>query len=333
MIVRRTRFSVALAAALLLAGASVATAGGVWLGITMDEISPSMARALGLDEERGVLIDDVVDGSPAAQAGLEPGDVILSVAGEEVADSKDLVRAIQRFDPGDEIDVDVLRGGQRESVTVTLGERESKRSTVWRFGGKEGEVREFAPQVDAERLKDIMADVFGSRRDRGYLGIVPGGDDEDGETGVVVASLTEDGPAARAGLEVGDRIIALDGEPIDDRTALREFLEEADPGQDVTVTVMRDGDRREIDVELADTPGRIVIGDYMRAFPPDSPSAPRPPRFFEFHATPDADVEVHIDSLARDREELARLREELEQLRKELQKLREDLPENSGKDR
>ncbi len=310
--------------ALLLLAVS-ARASDAWLGITMSELSDSMARALQLDDGRGVLVDEVVEGSPAATAGLQPGDVIIALDGQPVTRSKDLARVIRDREPGAQVVATIRRGGEEREITVTLGERSREKRMVWSFGGDRGD----APAILRWNGKDLeggaILEAFGLGLDRGFLGIVPRPDDD--RPGVVIGSLTGKSAAAAAGLQEGDRIVALDGQQIDGNVALHEFLEKTEPGQEVTVTAERDGERREVTVTLLKSPGALALGENLRMFMPEDPRDPGQPRFFEFHTGREPDVDV--EALEQERAELQRLKEELEQLKQELQKLREDLPRRS----
>jgi S1-C subfamily serine protease len=96
-----------------------------WLGVFSQTMEPGVAFDLGVDPDlEGAIVVDVVPDSPAADAGLEQGDVIVEVGGNEVSSNSDLTAALTEFDPGQEVDVTVVRaGGEEESVEVELGER------------------------------------------------------------------------------------------------------------------------------------------------------------------------------------------------------------------
>ncbi len=94
-----------------------------WLGVQIKPVSEEVAQVLGFDEDRGVMIDRVQDDTPAAAAGLEDGDIVLSVDGEKMGGPRDLTRAIAVKSPGASVEVDVLRGGKEQSFTIELGNR------------------------------------------------------------------------------------------------------------------------------------------------------------------------------------------------------------------
>jgi 2-alkenal reductase len=114
------------------------TAEYAFIGVTSATVYPQLAEHLELDTDHGALITQIVDGSPADEAGLEAGDrrvtfqavrlraggdLILSIEGEKVADTTDLATLIASHRPGDEVTVEVLRDGSRRDVEVTLGTR------------------------------------------------------------------------------------------------------------------------------------------------------------------------------------------------------------------
>ncbi len=101
-----------------------------WLGVAVAPVSPEAARPAGLDAARGALVVEVVAGSPAARAGIEPGDVIVGFQGAAVSAPRDLTRRVGSTPPGTEVQLEVVRRGARRTVTARLGElpeRETRR--------------------------------------------------------------------------------------------------------------------------------------------------------------------------------------------------------------
>jgi S1-C subfamily serine protease len=102
-----------------------------YLGLTTSDVTPDLAKALNLKVTDGALVRDVVSGGPAADAGIragsgasgQGGDVIVGVNGTAIKTPTDIAKAIENAKPGDKATVQVLRGGQKKSITVTLGER------------------------------------------------------------------------------------------------------------------------------------------------------------------------------------------------------------------
>ncbi len=109
-----------------------------YIGVTTQSLYPQLADRLGLDSDTGALVTRVVDGSPAADAGLEAGkeeiefqglrattggDVIVAVDGDEIVGETDLPRLIAQHGPGDTVTVEIVRDGEARSLDVELGER------------------------------------------------------------------------------------------------------------------------------------------------------------------------------------------------------------------
>jgi 2-alkenal reductase len=110
-----------------------------WLGVTTQTLTPRMAEELGYANETGAIVQEVVDDSPASRAGLRGGDrerdfegvavttggdLIVAIGDRPVESAEDVVRAVtQRLLPGEEVELTILRGTQRQTVTVQLGER------------------------------------------------------------------------------------------------------------------------------------------------------------------------------------------------------------------
>jgi len=93
-----------------------------YLGVAAAPVTPDIAREAGLDGARGALVAEVTQGSPAARAGIQPGDVIVAFQGDEVQTPRDLTRRVAGIPPGTATKVTVARHGQSRALDVTLGE-------------------------------------------------------------------------------------------------------------------------------------------------------------------------------------------------------------------
>jgi hypothetical protein len=93
------------------------------LGVAVQDLTPDLAEALGLDADAGALVSSVVPASPAAEAGIEAEDLIVALDGEAVADADDLARRIRAQEPGHEIRVDLRRGTGSHTLQIELGRR------------------------------------------------------------------------------------------------------------------------------------------------------------------------------------------------------------------
>jgi serine protease Do len=114
-----------------------------YLGVSVQPVDAEAAEFYGMDEPRGAFVGDVTAGTPAAEAGLKTEDIILSVDGEELTGSSELVSIISNRSPGDKVELEILRDGETLTKTVTLGERTigiDEEATTPREQPEEGEV-------------------------------------------------------------------------------------------------------------------------------------------------------------------------------------------------
>ena len=190
-----------------------------YLGVALnDGVSHDVAKSLGLDRPRGALVTQVVRDTPAEEAGLEVGDVILSVDGESVESSNDLPFIIGRRRSGDEVELGVWRDNDEISLNATLALLEDDASGAPETGEREGE-------LTSEKLGLSVATIPAELAERIDL------------EGVIVRSST--GLARAADILRGDLIIEIDGQPIRDRSDFVEAVEALQPGGYARFLVVR----------------------------------------------------------------------------------------------
>ncbi|OAF16015.1 MULTISPECIES: Do family serine endopeptidase [Bradyrhizobium] len=177
-----------------------------WLGVQVQPVNADIADSLGLKEARGAIVDNPQDGSPAAKAGIEAGDVITAVNGTAVKDSRDLARTIGTMAPGSSVKLDVWHKGESKTVTVALGELPNERQAK----ATEGKVQ---PDAGTPRLG---------------LSLAPAGDVQGaGQKGVVVTEVDPQGPAAQRGIQTGDVILNVGGKAVTNAGDVRSELMQA----------------------------------------------------------------------------------------------------------
>jgi hypothetical protein len=212
-----------------------------WLGVYLSE------------EEDVVTITGMRDGGPAAKAGVKEGDRVVEVDGQVVHTAGDIRRALRDREPGDSVPMKIERDGKSKTLTVTLGKAPRP---MWHGGpGMEG----FGPGF-GEGWGPMQ--FFSPGASRSYLGVrlqpmteelrayfkAPRG------RGLLVSRVEEDTPAAKAGLRAGDVIIEVDGKGVADRGDISAALADHEPGDTVTVKVIRDGAEKSHQVEVAERP-------------------------------------------------------------------------------
>ena len=94
-----------------------------YMGVGTQPITPELQQQYGLSRSSGLLIAQVAPNSPAAAAGLQQGDIIVKVNGEDITDSVALVTLVRGMKPGDQVQLTIDRNGQEQTVTVTLADR------------------------------------------------------------------------------------------------------------------------------------------------------------------------------------------------------------------
>jgi serine protease Do len=187
------------------------------LGVAVQSLDQGLAQSFGLDAPRGALVSRVEAGTPAAQAGLVPGDVILTLDGESVEDSAALARLVAGKRPGERVVLELQREGRARRLELALGEQ----ATSLAAGGNE-------------------------RSTTGRLGLAVRDVPPRAGGGAVVTDVS--GPAARAGVRAGDVILAVGSARVADAEELARLVEAA-KGR-VALLVKRDDVEIFVPVEL-----------------------------------------------------------------------------------
>src|SRR5690606_21703952 len=186
-----------------------------------------MVEPLGLDKAEGALVNNVPEG-PAAEAGIQAGDVIVRFAGQPVADIRDLVRRVADSPVGDAVPPTVLRDGKEVALAITLGRREAAES-----GGAQG-----GPDTSNQAEKGRAEDLLGMRLApltpelAGELGVSPD------SSGLVVEEVDPTGKAADQGLMPGDIITTINRQPVTSLADLQRLVSEAQEAGHKTVLAM-----------------------------------------------------------------------------------------------
>lgn len=181
-----------------------------WLGVRVQPVTAEIADSLGLEAARGAIVDNPQDGSPAAKAGIEAGDVITAVNGTAIKDSRDLARTIATLAPGTSVKLDVVHKGDSKTVTLALGELPNERQAKGSGNTDDGKTQQ-APGTP-----------------RLGLSLAPAGDVQGaGQKGVVVTEVDPQGPAAQRGIQTGDVILNVGGKAVANVGDVRSELAQA----------------------------------------------------------------------------------------------------------
>jgi serine protease Do len=179
-----------------------------WIGVQIQPVTAEIAEGMGLKKAAGALVSEPQPNSPAAKAGIESGDVIVSVDGNSVNDARDLARRISTMAPGTAVKLSVLHQGQEKTVTVTLGTLPKEKTAA---AGQEKSGA--APDSDMPKLGLTLAP---SNKMSGT-----------DANGVVVTAVDPNGVAADHGFQVGDVILDVGGKSVSNPSDIRKQLADA----------------------------------------------------------------------------------------------------------
>jgi serine protease Do len=196
------------------------------IGVRAQTVTPVLAMGLGLPRESGVVIADVMPGSPAARAGLRPGDLVATVDGKAMENGRHLLVNVYRHAPGDLISLEIVRDGQPQTVSVSVAERRDPLDGL-------------SASVDPRQNLLPRLSVLALDLDRRIAEMVPV---VRVSSGVVVAATVAGAlDAADGGLAVGDVIFAVNRTPVNGLAALRALVEKLKPGDSVVLHLERRG--------------------------------------------------------------------------------------------
>ncbi len=323
---RKLLISVLLSGVLILFATS-AMAGpksDTWLGVYAQTIDEDLMEAFNLDHNRGALIKQVVPDSPADEAGLKPGDIIIKLGDKELIDSDDLSKTVMALNPGNEVDILIVRDGKKKTIAATLGSGDKddfapKQIFKWfgkqNQGGPHSKFKTFTFDeddfknsyigVNLETLTDQLGEYFGV---------------EDGN-GILITEVIENSPAKEAGLKAGDVIIKVDDEEVVDISDIQKAVRQKEKGEEVEITLLRNKKKKELTVEVAEPPESL-----------NQPFMYHLPDLDNFHSfTPhkkgmfygDGDDKVFTGN--ENKEAMKKMQNEIDELKKELKNIQDKI--------
>jgi serine protease Do len=188
-----------------------------WLGVQAQTVTPEIAENLGLKEAHGALVAEPQPDSPAAKAGIEPGDVIAAIDGAPVKDARNLSKTVGASAPGSLLKLGLLRGGEEQTITVTLGRLPTKQTS----NAERETTGRSAPSGGGGGGAPVAPVDLGLRFAPATS--MPGS----GGRGLVVTGVDPTGIAADEGLELGDVILEIGGASVNTAEELQGKLREA----------------------------------------------------------------------------------------------------------
>jgi len=192
-----------------------------WIGVTIQDIDENTAKALGMENTKGALVTSVLEGQPAAKAGVKTGDVITAVAGEKVDDSNQLLRRVATLKPGESAEMTLLRKGAPLTVSVTLGERDAKKLAQQGAPGDDGAEDEAAPDKAATVIGLSVRAV--NAKEAKALGM-------DKARGVLVTEVADGSEAEQSDVRPGDVVLEVNQRAVNTPEEFKKVVAE-DGGQ------------------------------------------------------------------------------------------------------
>jgi serine protease Do len=181
-----------------------------YLGVSIADVTPELAKEMKLDATQGVYLSEVVDNGAAKKAGMEKGDVIVGAGGKTIKRSSELLEVIGSRRPGDKLDVTVLRDGKSKTFNVTLRNREGNTDVI--------------KKEDLEEMQTLGATFEAlSQEDRGRYGL----------RGGVKITNVGNGKLKEAGVPNGFILIKLNNSPVSSQDDVRKILGQLNPGDGV----------------------------------------------------------------------------------------------------
>ena len=177
-----------------------------WIGVQIQTVTPDIADSMGLKQATGALVSEPQKNSPAATAGIQSGDVIVSVDDTPIHDARELARKIGTMAPGASVKLGTIRQGQDKTVTLTLGTLPAEK-----VASNDQDNQRDVPDAEVPKLGLTLAPA-----DKGS-----------GGNGVVVTAVADGGIAAEHGFQVGDVILDVGGKSVSTPADIRKGLADA----------------------------------------------------------------------------------------------------------
>ena len=190
-----------------------------WLGVSIQDLTPDIAKSLGIKQQTGALVADVVKDSPAEKAGLKRGDVIVSLDGKPVEDSTSLRNMVSAAAPGKTVEFKILREGKELSVTATLAEFKERKAV------KKVEYNNVLKGITVQELTASLRDQLG----------VP-----ENMNGVVITNIGADSPAQGI-LQAGDVVLEVNRHDIKNLSDYDQLVSKIGEKDSVLLLIYREG--------------------------------------------------------------------------------------------
>ena len=312
----------------------------ITLGVWTTEIGDNLTTSQKLDRDEGLLVIDIKEDSPADEAGLRDGDIIVKVDDKNIKKTSDLNNVLKNHKEGDSIEITYVRHNRERTTTVDLTEERSIRR---KYSGRDYK-RYYASNDDDDDEDewdwDYDYDYDYNKYDaynHGFIGVylqnINGQLADyfglDNSRGALISEVFEDSPAEKAGLKAGDVVIRADNEKIYEVEDLQDIVYDKKEGDKLELEIVRHGKTQNLTVEVTEENlNRNYSSSHHFSVPriripniPSVPSIPAIPRIKYYGDFDDDDWDgLDPDDIQELQEELKNLQEELHRELYELQK-------------
>ena len=186
-----------------------------WLGVTIRNLTPELAKSVHAETKMGVLVVDVVTGGPADKAGMKKNDVVIAYGGKEIPDSASLRNEVAETPIGKEVRITVLRNGKKEEMSVKTGSlEESIKLLSTSVKGRLG--------AEVRSPSSVEVNKYGLNPNQG----------------VVITWEDPKGPLREAGFETGDMILAINNQPIENMEGFVDLVSLLKPKEKIAILAL-----------------------------------------------------------------------------------------------
>ena len=214
-----------------------------WLGVSIQDITSQMQKAMDLKSRDGALVGEVTEKSPAESAGIKEGDVIVQFAGKDIEDANGLQKAVADSKPESKVPVVVMRKGEKKTIDVVLGKSPAMKRTMIVSPRSSGGAYSFSfggGNQQGMSLRELNEQIGQ------YFGVTDG-------TGVVVWEVEKGSAADKAGVKAGDVISMIGKKKIHSLRDVNRALGIFDDGEKAEIDVTRKGTRQTLSLEVQDS--------------------------------------------------------------------------------
>ena len=287
-----------------------------WLGVYTQTVDKDLKEAFKLESDHGVVVTNVVPDSPADQAGLKSGDIILSFGGQDLTSADQLAELVSKHESGEKVHLTVLHKGHEKDIVATIRSREDNNLTgnylgqmgnpntiTKSFVYKNSEFQDTYIGVSLQNLSSQLGDYFGVKDGKGAL----------------VTDVMDNSPAQKAGLKAGDVIVSIDGKDVEGPSDVRKAVGEKSKGEMLNIGVMRDHKTTELAVQVEETPQDFFSAP-QGTMPPgiDNFNLPNMPAMKWLYK---GDYDENLPDMKEMQQEMKQLQDQMKQLQKEIQNL------------